>query len=959
MSRHGKITERTLYPAMKEIFNEHNGQAIQEVYFGTQPDLLLDWLGSKWLVSVKIGDPSKPRALKSAVIQYMQHVVDTNIKHGMIIFFPEDIRKIKPDEQAVRLAVEQTPVYLLVMNPPMEFLGPLSVGLSKIKSTLTKQSETSFKLKTVVRLLREHVEELMDTLDINQEEILNITSDPSTFFGISHTSDRDKSVFKFLSAYIFISQILFLRLYSYEHPNILENVDLKNLSKNEVKKAFNNVLKIDYKPIFDINVIDVIPDSYVVETFRLIWGLQIEKVRYELPGRLFHQLMPPKIRKLLAAFYTRPIASELLAKLTIDKADATVLDPACGSGTILTAAYTRKKELWRKPSNPHKIFCEEQIFGIDIMPFAVHLTGANLAAMDPSTTINRVQIVVGDSLSLSPNTKLKPGYQSISDWIPGASSDTNKGIAAHTDGTEYLLRLSPVDVLLMNPPFTKMERGVRRRLRINLNRFSDQVGSEVGLWAHFIALSDMFLKEGGIVGAILPINLLRGRESKKARKIVFGKWLPLYVVKPTLNYGFSEQAEYRDIIVIARKVNRIPTNHFVKFCLVKKDLNMLHEDDLNEIVRSIKKVKSMRSATLDINSHSLSELHEHGDNLMWFIGSVSFRVRDALLSFSQRTNLCFENFPRAYFHEGYRPVPRGISKVMFITRPAPGRDQEAFLLLDHESEDALHVKTIFGIEEFSFPSRYFLPSLRTPVGVGTMDITNKHDYVAISSYPNISKIMRLVRFDRRLSRQFWSKHRRELDLIKTNVVITRRINPFSPNQKLIAFFSDTPIHPSNQVNVIQEPDKIRAKALTVILNSAIFLSKFFMSREESTGRYIDIRFYDLYEMKLYPKDEYIPRLAKIFDKFRNVEFDSISHQLDESFDDKYQEVTKILRNNPDVLIEDYYFNSLPKVKPNKDRKKFDMEVLKVLDVGTSKTELLDTYASIVYDMILTRNLSRN
>ncbi len=133
-------------------------------------------------------------------------------------------------------------------------------------------------------------------------------------------------------------------------------------------------------------MLDALPEEYVSSTFDLINALQLEKIRYQLPGRIFHELMPSAIRKLLAAFYTRPQAAELLARLAVRHADDSVFDPASGSARSSSrpTARRRKGSTARVGSEDRQLFCEEQIFGADIMPFAVHLTSANLAAMDVS-----------------------------------------------------------------------------------------------------------------------------------------------------------------------------------------------------------------------------------------------------------------------------------------------------------------------------------------------------------------------------------------------------------------------------------------------------------------------------------------------------------------------------------------------------------------------------------------------
>jgi 23S rRNA G2445 N2-methylase RlmL len=104
--------------------------------------------------------------------------------------------------------------------------------------------------------------------------------------------------------------------------------------------------------------------------------------------RFFHDLIPFEVRKILAAFYTHPVAAEILADLTVGSWDEIVLDPACGSGTLLVSAYKRKMSLYQKLHGfkdldaIHKKFLENDLTGIDIMPFAAHITTLNLATQD-------------------------------------------------------------------------------------------------------------------------------------------------------------------------------------------------------------------------------------------------------------------------------------------------------------------------------------------------------------------------------------------------------------------------------------------------------------------------------------------------------------------------------------------------------------------------------------------------
>ena len=53
----------------------------------------------------------------------------------------------------------------------------------------------------------------------------------------------------------------------------------------------------------------------------------------------------------------------------------------------------------------HKNFVENEISGLDIMPFAAHLTAVNLSSQSIESTTDKLRVGVMDSLSLSEKLK--------------------------------------------------------------------------------------------------------------------------------------------------------------------------------------------------------------------------------------------------------------------------------------------------------------------------------------------------------------------------------------------------------------------------------------------------------------------------------------------------------------------------------------------------------------------------
>jgi hypothetical protein len=492
-----------------------------------------------------------------------------------------------------------------------------------------------------------------------------------------------------------------------------------------------------------------------------------------------------------------------------------------------------------------------------------------------------------------------------------------------------------------------------------MERFGGRCGGEVGLWGHFVVLADTLLREEGVYGAVLPINVLRGRESEKVRQILFDEWTPLYIVKPTHNYGFSEAAEYRDILLVARKQRPDP-GHLVRFCLVKKDLGKLTADEPHLIADSIKEHSELRSDDLDIDSYALSEIEDRFTNLMWFCGTTDLHSRDVLVSFIGKFSDALQSFPEGYFREGYRPVPKGVSKFLFLTRDLSGsRVEQAFLRFSDDRRSLITAQSPAGIE-YEVERDALTPTLRTPIGLSTMDITGKSDYVAHRAYSKLDRVRRATGFSPPSGfdwRDFWANLQSELQKTKTNVVVARRINPFSPSTHLAGFLSEEMICPSNQVNVILETNLSRARALCVLLNSIVFLAQFFLLKEESTGRYIDIRFYDMYEMKLFPSEDVVAPLASVFDQYGAVEFPALRTQLDVHFDDRYEEFWERERG---PLVRPRLWSTLTQpIEAHPGRLEFDLAICHALGLNMSSEDLVELYDVLVKEMIIIRGLKKD
>lgn len=156
------------------------------------------------------------------------------------------------------------------------------------------------------------------------------------------------------------------------------------------------------------------------------------------------------------------------------------------------------------------------------------------------------------------------------------------------------------------------------------------------------------------------------------------------------------------------------------------------------------------------------------------------------------------------------------------------------------------------------------------------------------------------------------------------------------------------------MTVVKESNLEVAKAFCVLVNSIIFLSQFFILKEETTGRYIHLRFYDFYQMYIFPKKNKISKLAKIFEEYGNKEFRSLRDQLDVNFDLRYNSFWLKKRKNQLTL-----FKPEDSVIPAQYRIEFDLAACKTLNIHITRDALCDLYRAIVDETIITRGLTKD
>jgi len=380
-----------------------------------------------------------------------------------------------------------------------------------------------------------------------------------------------------------------------------------HISKIILIRTWDAILEDDYWPIFQMardiasKLSDVESSDVLDECARTAERLLAMRIvgRHDLAGRIFNRLVSD--RKFLAAFYTSIPAATLLAGLALlpdrwpqvnwTKVDELrkfrIIDPACGTGTLLMASHRQIVDNHRFASGEkasmtelHKSLMEEIICGADVVQAAIHVTAATLAAMSPAIKFTQMNL---HTLNLGVDQSGAIWLGSL-DWLIAPQvqsffSTTGEQIGAKSGITGALIPRPSVDLVISNPPYTRrgsdsgheeaitrifaLPEGDKQSQEKIAKRTSELLrgtpaNQMAGHGTSFTVLADRLVKPGGRVALVLPVTSLAGEAWSEVRAMLSSRYQIEFVVSfhdPELR-SMSYDTAIAEVLLIARRLQQ-------------------------------------------------------------------------------------------------------------------------------------------------------------------------------------------------------------------------------------------------------------------------------------------------------------------------------------------------------------------------------------------------------------------
>jgi hypothetical protein len=422
-----------------------------------------------------------------------------------------------------------------------------------------------------------------------------------------------------------------------------------SIDRRTLVNTWNKILAVNYWPIFSVarDVVMDLPVRAVPPVMNRIaesisdLALLGATTFHDLTGRMFQTLITD--RKFLATFYTRPEAAALLAHLAIPDdsgwgdpervKDFRIADYACGTGTLIHAAYRRLNQLhWLAGGDPeslHAHMMENALTACDVLPSSVHLTASMLSSSHPRQSYDGSRTIVAQY------GKTEHGGVSIGSLdLLGKTGKFRPLIPMHTataltgrgeTRSELDVDMPPFsqNLVIMNPPFTRAgsdwqinnpqgydtktfhglstDTATQKRMADLAKTYGKGTCAHgyAGIASWFVALAHRMVKEAGSIALVLPMTALQGATWQKARQLIANSYRDVTVLTIAAarqdDRSFSADTGMAETMIVCRKSSKAPERRGLFVSLRRRPGSEMEAIEVARAIRAIVEDSTVRT----------------------------------------------------------------------------------------------------------------------------------------------------------------------------------------------------------------------------------------------------------------------------------------------------------------------------------------------------------------------------
>ena len=389
-----------------------------------------------------------------------------------------------------------------------------------------------------------------------------------------------------LSCYILVTRLVFYevmrRQFRQMSPLSLEGVETPDQLREVLDARFGEAVRYsrDYETVF-------VPDEddlgyevpFLAPTAPRDWARLVQRIEefdfssldFDVIGQMYEQLVSSSERRRFGQFYTSPDVVDLINAFCIRSSEERVLDPACGGGTFLVRAYSRKRVLAQSAGEPapsHEQLLSE-IFGVDIGAFPAQLSTINLAVRHLSDQANYPLVARASFF------------------------DAQAGIPLYniplTGESMRSVPLGEVDAVVGNPPYIRQE-GIDPVEKSNYGELfrtewpgQTMLSGRSDIYAYFFTHAASLLKPGGYLGFVTSIGWLDTDYGFKLQEFFLRNFRIVAVIESQVEKWFEDARVTTAVTILQREqdtANR--DDNLVRFIQLKRPLAEIYSAALDK-----------------------------------------------------------------------------------------------------------------------------------------------------------------------------------------------------------------------------------------------------------------------------------------------------------------------------------------------------------------------------------------
>ena len=386
--------------------------------------------------------------------------------------------------------------------------------------------------------------------------------------------------------------------------------------------SWRQILKHDYSPVFQpaLDILNTLPEKHTSNIIKAIAQSanseadSLSELGYDHAGPLYHKILGTA--KSDGAYYTKNSSAVLLATLALDGMDMDwsdreaveklrIMDPACGTGTLLMAAMqTIKNKVDEATPDDltdtekdqlHKALVEQSICGLDINKHGIQLAACNLTLGAP--TVDYQQMNLATMPHGVKNGKAKAGSlellmieDSERDTVGKLFSTEAKNLdevgAEQTDAaSEINFPIRGLDLVIMNEPFTANDKKglkfdaetlkamqlreleIKKHLKESRQPSADIVHSN-SIGTYFTAIGDKLLnRENGVLAKVVPTTSCTNTSGIPQRKFLADQYHVETIITShdPKTPNFVHSSGIHETLLVLRRKNDKTDTCFVSF----------------------------------------------------------------------------------------------------------------------------------------------------------------------------------------------------------------------------------------------------------------------------------------------------------------------------------------------------------------------------------------------------------